>query len=182
MGGQLVAAPFILSQGVLQWQLPKPAALLGPGQTLLGQRLFAPSGNVQCSWTGTMQQQQQDSSRSSLRSQRVASEEVGCSCRCSCRPARARLVWCSEVCNASIDYMLATLGSAARVESPAGWLLHSSQWCAMLPVHVSVCLQGLIDWLPMKNVKLLVAQVRTPEGESAVHSCCCCRTPCWPHC
>lgn len=26
--------------------------------------------------------------------------------------------------------------------------------------------QGLIDWLPMKNVKLLVAQVRTPEGET----------------
>jgi hypothetical protein len=25
--------------------------------------------------------------------------------------------------------------------------------------------QGLIDWLPMRNVKLLVAQVRTPEGE-----------------
>lgn len=31
--------------------------------------------------------------------------------------------------------------------------------------------QGLIDWLPMKNVKLLVAQVRTPEG---VYCCCCC--------
>jgi hypothetical protein len=27
--------------------------------------------------------------------------------------------------------------------------------------------QGLIDWLPMRNVKLLVAQVRTPEGECA---------------
>eukprot|EP00879_Flechtneria_rotunda_P023739 GHRR01025131.1.p1 GENE.GHRR01025131.1~~GHRR01025131.1.p1 ORF type:complete len:206 (+),score=51.64 GHRR01025131.1:109-726(+) len=25
--------------------------------------------------------------------------------------------------------------------------------------------QGLYDWLPMKNVKLLVAQVRTPEGK-----------------
>lgn len=25
--------------------------------------------------------------------------------------------------------------------------------------------QGLIDWLPMRNIKLLVAQVRTPEGK-----------------
>ena len=47
------------------------------------------------------------------------------------------------------------------------WVLRNCWSNGVVDENTLVWGQGLADWLPMKNVRMLIPQIRTPEGELA---------------
>ena len=48
------------------------------------------------------------------------------------------------------------------------WVLRNCWSNGVVDENTLVWGQGLADWLPMKNVRMLIPQIRTPEGAAHV--------------
>ena len=57
-----------------------------------------------------------------------------------------------------------------RLSVPRGpcnmWALRDCWSAGVIDENTLVWGQGLADWLPVKNVRMLIPQIRTPEGET----------------